>query len=106
MKEWIKDGFHISTNKSELDLPFIHEFLHRSYWVKGIAYDVVEKSIKGSLCFGLYFKKNQIGFAQVITDGALFGYLLNVFVIEEYRGRGLSKWLMKCVLEHPEGVIP
>jgi N-acetylglutamate synthase-like GNAT family acetyltransferase len=102
MHKWIKDDYTIDTDQSKLNIPFIHSFLHRSYWAKGIAFDVVEKSVSNSLCFGVYNKDQQVGFAQVITDRAIFGYLVNVFIIEEYRGRGLSKWLMECVLNHPD----
>jgi GNAT superfamily N-acetyltransferase len=101
----IKDGFIISTDKTKLDIAMIHQFLSaESYWSKNIPLSIVQKSIEGAVCFGIYetAQEKQVGFARVITDGATFGYLADVFVINEYRGKGLSKWMIQCILEHPE----
>jgi GNAT superfamily N-acetyltransferase len=97
-----KGNYLISTDKRKLQLKTIHNFLVDAYWSKGIKIERVKKAIHGSLCFGVYHNKRQIGFARVITDCANFGYLADVFIIEEYRGRGLSKWLMKCIINHTE----
>ncbi|MFT3681876.1 MAG: GNAT family N-acetyltransferase [Ferruginibacter sp.] len=98
-----KDGFSISDDKLLLDIHVIHHYLSKeSYWSKNIPLQVVQKSIDGSVCFGIYEGNKQIGFARVITDKASFGYLADVFILNAYRGKGLSKWLMKCILEHPE----
>jgi len=98
-----RDNFLISTDKAKLDINLIHDYLcNQSYWAAGILFDTVKKSIENSVCFGLYNSENQIGFARVITDKATIAYLGDVFVIEPYRGKGLSKWLMECVLKHPE----
>lgn len=99
---WEKDGFVISTDGNRLDRDAIHEFLRTSYWAAGIPRDVLDRSIDFALCFGLYEGDRQIGFARVITDRATFAYLSDVYVLEEYRGRGLATWLMQAVLEHPE----
>lgn len=96
-----KDEFIISTDKAKLDIAYIHQFLAQSYWAENIPKEIVQKSIEGSLCFGVYNEKQQIGFARVVTDYATFGYLADVFIDENYRGRGLSKWLMKTILSHP-----
>lgn len=89
-----------STDKSKLDLSYIHHYLSKeSYWAKKIPIDIVKKSIEGSLCFGVYFNNQQIGFARVITDYATFGYLADVFIDKDYRGKGLSKELMKFIME-------
>ena len=89
-----------STDKSKLDLSYIHHYLsEESYWAKNIPIDIVKKSIEGSLCFGVYFNNQQIGFARVITDYATFGYLADVFIDKDYRGKGLSKELMKFIME-------
>ena len=99
---YYKDDFHISTDKNKLDLPFIHSYLSsHTYWAKGIPLDVVQRSIENALCFGVYKHEQQVGFARVITDFATIAYLGDVFITEEYRGIGLSKWLMQCVVEHP-----
>jgi GNAT superfamily N-acetyltransferase len=101
--DWTRDGFRISTAPGRLDLDVIHGFLWNSYWAAGIPREVVERSIRGSLCFGLYRESGgQIGFARVITDRATFAHLADVFVREPWRGRGLSKWLLETILAHPE----
>ena len=94
--------FSISTDPARLDVQAIHAYLSRAYWSEGIPIDIVEKSIKGSLCFGLFDGSRQIGLARVITDKATFAYLCDVYVLEEYRGQGLGKWLMEAVCSHPD----
>ena len=101
-KEWRRDGFTISTEPSRLDRDTIHEFLAGSYWAKAITREIVDRSIEGALCFGLYENARQIGFARVITDFATFAYLADVFVLESHRGRGLAAWLMESILAHPK----
>jgi GNAT superfamily N-acetyltransferase len=94
--------FLISTDRARLDLDVIHGFLTNCYWAKGIPRDVVALSIENSLCFGIYDGRGAlVGFARVVTDFATFAYLGDVFVLEPYRGRGLSKALMECVMQHP-----
>jgi GNAT superfamily N-acetyltransferase len=94
--------FLISTERSRLDLDLIHGFLANCYWAKDIPREVVARSIEHSLCFGIYDgAASQVGFARVITDFATFAYVGDVFVVESHRGRGFSKWLMECVVQHP-----
>jgi GNAT superfamily N-acetyltransferase len=100
IEEYIQENYKISTDKSKLDVTVIHSFLSSSYWAEEIPIGIVQKSIDNSLCFGVYNNDKQIGFARVITDYATFGYLADVFIIEEERGKGLSKWLMKSILKH------
>lgn len=101
--EFQNGNFLISTDKTKLQLPVIHAFLSQeSYWAKNIPLEVLHKAIANSLCFGVYDEEKQIGFARVITDCATFAYLADVFILEEYRGRGLSKWLLSCIVAHPE----
>ncbi len=97
-----RDDYTISTDPGRLDLDVIHGYLSRSYWAEGIPRDLIARSIANSLCFGIYHGAKQVGFARVISDKATFGYLADVFVLEEYQGRGLSKWLMEVILGHPE----
>jgi GNAT superfamily N-acetyltransferase len=98
-----RDGFVISTDPARLDLALIHDFLaHRSYWATGRPPDVVRRAVEHSLCFGLYEGERQAGFVRVVTDRATFAWLCDVFVLEAYRGRGLGKWLVGCVLAHPD----
>jgi len=100
--EWRLGEYIISTNKRLLDLPAIHNFLKTSYWAEGIPFDIVKKSIEHSLNFGVYKAGKQVGFARVITDYATFAYIGDVYILEDFRGQGLSKWLMQVIAEHPE----
>ncbi|MCV2358220.1 GNAT family N-acetyltransferase [Paucibacter sp. TC2R-5] len=94
---------NISTDQALLDLPLIHRFLsEQSTWALGIPFSTVQRAIEASLCFGAYLDGAQIGFARVITDGATFAYLVDVFVLPEHRGCGHSKRLMAAVMQHPE----
>jgi GNAT superfamily N-acetyltransferase len=94
--------FLISTDPGLLDVPLIHDFLsNRSYWAVGRPLEVVRRALDHSLCFGLYEQRQQIGFTRVVTDQATFAWLCDVFVLEPYRGRGLSKWLLECVMGYP-----
>lgn len=112
-----RDEFLISTDPKRLDLGVIHGFLTNCYWSKGIPRDVVARSNEHSLCFGVYDGSNgasprladgaspgspvQVGFARVISDFATIAYVGDVFVLDSHRGRGLGKWLMECVTQHP-----
>ena len=94
--------YEISTDPVRLDVTAIHAYLMRSYWSPGIPRSVVEGAIENSLCFGMYCRGEQVGFARVITDKATFAYLADVFVLEAHRGRGLSKWLMQVIKAHED----
>jgi N-acetylglutamate synthase-like GNAT family acetyltransferase len=99
---WQRREFEISTDPARVDVHAVHGFLTHSYWARGIPLETVRRSIENSLCFGIYTGKGQIGFARVITDRATFAYLADVFILPEYRGRGLSKWMLECILAHPD----
>jgi GNAT superfamily N-acetyltransferase len=92
----------ISTDRARIDVDAVHAFLTHCYWAEGIPREVVARSIEGSLCFGIYHGERQIGLARVISDRATYAYLGDVYVLEEFRGRGLGKWMMECVMKHPE----
>ncbi len=94
--------FLVSTDPSLLDVAAIHDFLSHCDWAEGIPKKLVERSISGSLCFGLYDGRTQIGFARVITDYATFAYLADVYVLEQYRGQGLGTWMVDCIMAHPD----
>ena len=98
-----KNGFCISTDKSNLDIPAIHHFLStEAYWSLEIPFETVRKSIDHSLNFGLYHNEQQIGFARIISDFSTIAYLGDVYILPEFRGRGLSKWLMETITSFPE----
>ncbi len=95
--------FLISTDRGRLDLDVIHDFLTNCYWAKGIAREVVVRSIEHSLCFGVYDGGGvQVGFARVVSDLATFAYIADVFVLESHRGQGLGKLLLECIMQHPQ----
>lgn len=98
-----KDDFLLTTDKSKMDLQAIHHFLaNHSYWVPNIPFEIVKKSFENSLTFGIIHDKKQIAYARVISDYATIAYLGDVYVLDEYRGKGLSKWLMETIINHPE----
>lgn len=98
-----KDEWLVSTDPSLLQTDVIHNYLSKdSYWAQHIPRDVVERSISNSLCFGLYERNKQIGFARLVTDKATFAYLADVFILESFRGKGLAKWMMEVIQSHPE----
>jgi len=99
----IKNGeYLISTDKRKLDVNVIFNFIAKSYWGQGLTIEKVKRAIENSLCFGVYVNDAQIGFTRVITDFTGFAYIADVFILENFQGRGLSKWLMKVILEYPE----
>lgn len=94
--------YTISTDKSRLDVPLIHQFLSQeSYWAQHVPLEIVQRSIDNSLCFGVYHDEKQVGFARVITDQATFAYLSDVFVVPGYRGQGISKQLVETISQWP-----
>lgn len=97
-----KDNFIISDDDSKLNIDIICGFLSRAYWADKRPRDVIEKSIEYSLNFGIYEDNKQIGFARVVTDYSVFAYLCDVFIHEDYRGHALGKWMMECILSHPD----
>src|SRR5215469_18411989 len=92
----------VSTDPARLDLDVIHSYLAGSYWAEGIPRELVARSIENSLCFGVFRGEDQVGFARVVSDYATFAYIGDVFILAQHRGRGLGKFLMECVMKHPE----
>jgi len=99
-----KKDFYVSTDVAKLDITLIHDFLSaRSHWAKGRDMEVVKKSVKYSLCFGVYDSNHgQVGFARVVTDFTVYAYILDLFIIETHRGKGLGKLLMQSIIDHEE----
>ena len=100
--EWIRDDYFISTDKNLLSVPTVHDFLSRSFRSTSRPLSEVARSIENSMCFGMYHRGRQIGFARVVSDLATVYMLSDVFVVEEYRGKGLGKWLLECITKMPE----
>jgi len=102
-REWRRGEYTISTDNERLDLAIIHDFIsNHSYWGRGRRIKTVQRSLDHSLNFGIFKKDQQVGFARVVTDFATFAWIADVFILEEHRGQGLAKWLMKSILSHPE----
>ena len=95
-------SYSLSADRSRMDVDAIHAFLTRSFWARGISKALVAKSIEHSLCFGVFHQDAQVAFARVVTDYSTYAYLCDVYVLEEHRGRGLGKWMMGFVMQHPE----
>ena len=100
---WRQGEFEISTDPARVDREMTHAFLeNESYWAAGVPRDVFERSIAGSMVFGIYRGEEQVGFARVVSDRATFAWIGDVFVRDEFRGQGLSKWLMETIVTHPD----
>lgn len=99
----MNDQFEISTDKNRLQIDIIQKFLvEDSYWARERTLQQTEKAIENSICFGVYAGTRQIGFARVVSDCATFAYIGDVFILDEFRGQGLSKKLMEAMLAHPD----
>ncbi|HEX8847058.1 MAG TPA: GNAT family N-acetyltransferase [Pyrinomonadaceae bacterium] len=103
MEEYRRGDYLISTDRALLDLDVVRDYLsNSSYWATGRSLETIRRSVENSLAFGLYEGERQIGFARVITDYATFAWLADVFVLEEFRGRGLGTWLVETIIRHPQ----
>ncbi|QPC84357.1 GNAT family N-acetyltransferase [Phototrophicus methaneseepsis] len=103
--DYSQSHFLVSTDQNRLDIPYMHQCLsEKTYWATGRLYETVERSVRNSMCFGMYDteKDRQIGFARIITDYITFAWLADVFIDPDYRGQGLGKWLVECVTNDPE----
>lgn len=99
--EWHRDEFVISEERSRVQVEVVADLLAKTFWGHRRPREVVEKFIPTSMCFSLFRQQEQIGFARVVTDHAVFSWLSDVVLNEAYRGRGLGGWLIGCILEHP-----
>lgn len=101
--DWTRGDYTVTTDPARIDIGVVHRFLgESSYWAKGIPQDVVERSIRNALCFAVRHGHEQVGFARVVSDRATVAYLGDVFILPAHRGKGLAKWLIECVVAHPE----
>ncbi|MBW7477092.1 GNAT family N-acetyltransferase [Paenibacillus oenotherae] len=102
--EWKHDSlpYRISDDKQLLDLNMIHTLLQSSYWASERSIERTKESIAGSLCYGIFDESGQIGFMRVVTDRATISWICDVIIHPDHRGKGLGKWLMQYLLEHPD----
>ena len=95
-------AYQITTDKTKMDIVAIHEFLSRhSGWSNNIPLERVQTSVENSLNFGVFHEGRQVGFARIISDYSTIAYVGDVYILDSYRGQGLSKWLMECIMAHP-----
>ena len=99
---WKFRDYELTDEAARLDLDAVTALLQSTYWAADRPAEVIQRSLQRSLCFGLFHQTSQVGFARVVTDGATVGYLCDVVIAENHQGRGLGKWLLTCILEHPE----
>ena len=99
---WRKENFTISSDKERVDIGALDAMLRQSYWAGDRTRKEIEQTVSNSICFSLYKDDEQIGFARVLTDKVAYAIILDMIIREDFRGRGLGKWLMTCMFEHPE----
>ena len=99
---WTRDCYTISDDPDRLDLDAVHAFLTQSYWSPGIPRETVARAARGSFTLGLFIEADQVGYARAVTDRATFAYLCDVYVLAAHRGRGLGRWLVQTLLDHPD----
>ncbi|MDH5638592.1 MAG: GNAT family N-acetyltransferase [Nitrospinota bacterium] len=100
--EQTKEGYTLTDDNVRMDVKAIHALLIATYWAGSRTLEATEKSVKSSICFGVFHDGRQAGFARVVTDGAVFSWLCDVVVDEAHRGKGLGKWLLEAALAHPD----
>ncbi|MEG3133967.1 GNAT family N-acetyltransferase [Rouxiella sp. T17] len=101
--EWRREGFELSTDRARLDIDKVQHFLSvQSYWAQGQPREILLRTIANSLALGLYYQGQQIGFARIVTDYARVAYLMDIFIDEAFRGKGLGTWLAEVVRTHPD----
>ncbi|MEX0446442.1 GNAT family N-acetyltransferase [Xenorhabdus sp. SGI246] len=99
--EWRRDEYWITTDKNKIDVKFVHSNLTQLFWARGIEFEKVKTAVENSLCFVLFHHDKEIGFSRLITDFSMFSYISDVFIIDEYQKKGLGRWLIACILQHP-----
>ncbi|MEQ2008077.1 MAG: GNAT family N-acetyltransferase [Limisphaerales bacterium] len=100
--EWQRDAYTLTDETARLDLAGVVALLRNTYWAAERPVEITERSLRHSLAFGLFHAAEQVGFARVVTDRATVGYLCDVVIADAHRGKGIGKWVLACILEHPE----
>jgi GNAT superfamily N-acetyltransferase len=99
--EWTNGNYHITDSKKNIDMDFIIDSLHKTYWAENRPKELIVISIENSSFMSLFDNQTQIGFARIVGDNATYAYICDVYISEKYRGKGLGKFLMQCVMDHP-----
>ena len=100
--EWNRGDFCVRDDWEQISVEKVVALLSDAYWAQGRSKEDIGKAIKNALSFGVYHKEEQIGFARVVTDGVFHSWICDVIIHGDYRGKGLGKWLMACIIEHPQ----
>jgi len=100
--QWHHGEYRVTDDKSNVDVDRVFDLLATSYWAAGRTKSTVKKTIEHSICFSVLFENRQVGFARVVTDKAVFAWIADVIIDPEHRGRGLGKFVMSCIQDHPE----
>ncbi|MFC4403874.1 GNAT family N-acetyltransferase [Gracilibacillus xinjiangensis] len=103
--EWYRSGYTVSDNQDRMDTDVIYQMLSKSYWASERSKEIIVRSMKGSICFGVFDGEKQIGFARVITDKVVFSWICDVIIHPDHRGLGLGKWLFQCIMEHADNQV-
>ncbi|MFB2765735.1 GNAT family N-acetyltransferase [Marinobacter shengliensis] len=99
--EWRKDEYLITDDRSKVQLEVVHRLLAATYWGDRRPKEIIDRMVAGSICFSLYHGSKQIGFGRAVTDSTTFTWVADIVVEPEFRGAGLGKWIVECLLEHP-----
>lgn len=100
--EWFFKEFTVDDDNQKTNAEAVYHLLKDTYWAKGRTLETVKKTVANSHCFNVWKDGRQVGFARVVTDYAVFGWIADVIVDEQFRGQGLGKFLVRCICEHPE----
>ncbi len=100
--EWDNGKYIISDDKNLINVQKVQELLSQTYWASDRSKDVIRQTINNSVCFGLYYNSRMIGFARAVTDEVVFSWISDLVIDEPFRGRGLGKWFVRCIVEHPD----
>ena len=99
---WEKDGYHLTDNQDQVDVVRTQKMLGETYWGVRRPLEIVENMVKTSLCFTLLSNKLQIGFGRAVTDTVTLSWIADIVILPEHRGKGLGKWMMECIVNHPD----
>jgi GNAT superfamily N-acetyltransferase len=100
--EWVYRSYRVTDDQAVVDLEVVHSLLSVSYWAAGRPKDLTKRAIQNSLCFSVLLEGKQVGFARVVTDYAVFAWIADVIIDPDHRGKGLGKFLIQCIQNHPE----
>ena len=99
--EWTRNEYRLTDDKAQLDLDAVYRWLLATYWAADRPKSMLETSVQHSVCLGLFAGATPVGFCRAVTDHATFTWVADVVVAPEYRGRGLGRWMVQTLIDHP-----